>query len=66
MNLDYPNILTNHIDFCFLKLYFSVLTRKKIESINKQLVDVNWPNKAILKSALDNAAKEVLLSEKSF
>ena len=46
LNLDYSNVLTNQIDFCFPKLYFSPLIRTKIECINKQLlVYINWPNK---------------------
>ena len=35
LNLNYPNILTNQIDFCFPKLYFSPLIRTKMEFINK-------------------------------
>ena len=62
LNLDYTNILTSQIDFCFPKLRFSPLIRTKIECINKQLlVDVNWPNKAIWKSTLK---KDILLFEK--
>ena len=42
LNLDYPNILTNQIDFCFPKLYFGSLIRTKTECINKQpFIDVN-------------------------
>ena len=67
LNHGYPNILTNQINFCFSKLYFSPLIRTKIEYINKQLViDVNWPNKAFWKSALNKATKYILLFEKSF
>ena len=48
LNLDYPNILTNQLDFCFPKLYFSSLIRTKAECINKHpLINVNWPNKAM-------------------
>ena len=66
-NLDYPNMLTNQIDFRFPKLYFSPLIRNKIECINKQLlVYVNRPSKAIWESVLNNAIKYVLLFEKSF
>ena len=65
-NLDYPNILTNQIDFRFPKLHFRPLIRSKIEYINKQLlVDVNWSNKAIWKSALNKGTTYVLLFEKS-
>ena len=64
---DYPNILINQNDFSFPKLYFSPLIRTKIECINKQrLVDVNWPNKAIWKSELNKAIKNILLFEKLF
>ena len=64
---DYPNILINQIDFSFRKLYLSPLIRTKIECINKQrLVDVNWPNKAIWKSELNKATKNILLFEKLF
>ena len=53
LNLDYLNVLTNQIDFCFSKLYLSTLIRTKIECITKQLlVDINWPSKAIFNSAL--------------
>ena len=53
LNLDYPDILTDQIDFCFLKVYFSSLIRTKIECIDKQpLINVNRPNKAMWKSAL--------------
>ena len=42
LNLDYPDILTDQIDFCFLKVYFSSLIRTKIECINKQsLININ-------------------------
>ena len=48
LNLDYANILTNQIDFCFPKLYFNPLIWTKIGCINKLLLlDVNWRNKAI-------------------
>ena len=67
LNLDYPNILNNQIDFRFPKLYFSPLIRSKIEGINKQLlVDFNWPNKAIWKSVLNKTTNDVLLFKKSF
>ena len=53
LNFHYPNILTNQTDFCFLKLYFSLLNRTKTDSIKKQpLIDVTWPKKAMWKSAL--------------
>ena len=64
-NLDYPNILTKRIDYFFPKLYFSPLIWTKIECINKQLlVNVNQPNKAIWKPALNKATKDALLFEK--
>ena len=67
LSLNYPNILTNQINSCFSKLCFSPLIRTKIECINKQLlVDVNCPNKAIWKLALDKTKKDVLLLEKLF
>ena len=67
LNLDFSNILTNQIDFCFPKLYFSPFIRTKIERINKQLLfNVNRSNKAIRKLALTKATKEALLFEKSF
>ena len=41
LNLDYPNILTNPTDFCFPKLYFSLLIRTKTNGIKTQpLIDV--------------------------
>ena len=62
LNLDYPNILTKKTDFYFPKLYSSPLIGAKIECINKQLlVDINWSNKAIWKSALNKATKEILI-----
>ena len=65
LNLDYPNILTNPINFCFPKLYFSPLIQAKIECISKQLlVDVNSPNKA--KLVLNKATKDALLSRNHF
>ena len=67
LNLDYRNILTYEIDFCFPKLYFGPLIQTKGESINKQLlVNVNWPKKAIWKPALNKATKDVLLFQKLF
>ena len=66
LNLNYLNNLTNQIDCCFTKLCFSPLIQTQIECINKQLlVDVSWPNKAIWKSELNKATKDVLLFEKS-
>ena len=67
LNLNYANNLTNQTDFCLTKLYFSPLIQTKIEWINKQLlVDVNWLSKAIWKSGLNKAIKDVLLFEKLF
>ena len=44
-------------------LYLSPSIRTKIECNNKQLlVDVNWINKAIWKSAFSKAMKDVLLT----
>ena len=67
LNVDYPNILTSQTYFRFPKLYFSTLIQTKIEYFNKQLlIDVNWPNKSIWKSAVNKLTKDVLLFEKSF
>ena len=62
LNLDYLIKLSNEIDLCFLKLYFSPSIRAKIECIEKELlVDLNWSNKAIWKSALNRATKDVFV-----
>ena len=62
LNLGYLNKLTNQIDLCFPKLYFSPSIRAKIECIEKELlVHLNWSNKAIWKSALNRATKDVFV-----
>ena len=44
------------VDLCFPTLCFSSLFQTLMDCINKQLlVDVNWLNKAIMKSALCQA-----------
>ena len=64
-NLDYWNIFTNQIDFCFSKLSSGQLIRTNVECVNKQvLIEINWPSKAVSKSALNKATKEVLMIEK--
>ena len=58
-----PNNVAIQIYFCFPMLYLSPSIRTKIECNNKQLlVDVNWINKAIWKSAFSKAMKDVLLT----
>ena len=67
--IQFESWLSEYLDQrnCFPTLYFSALIRTKIEYINKQLLlDVNWPNKGIWKSALSKAIKYVLLFEKPF
>ena len=47
-------------------MYFNPLVQTKIECINKQLlVDVNQPNKAVWKSALNKATEGISLFEES-
>ena len=55
-HFDYLKVLTMEVDLCFPTLCFSSLFQTLMDCINKQLlVDVNWLNKAIMKSALCQA-----------
>ena len=60
-------VLSIQIVLCFPKSYCSPLIRTQTECINKKLlVDVNPFNKAISKSTLRKAFKDVLLWQISF
>ena len=61
-NSDQSTVFIVQIYFYLPKLYFSLLIGTQIDGINKQqLVLVNWLNKAIWKSALNIATKDLLL-----
>lgn len=63
----YQNVSIIQIEFCFPKLYFRKFIRTQMECISWQLlVDDNWLNKAIWKSALCKSIKHILLREIPF
>lgn len=57
---DNSNVLTDKIGFCFRNRNFSPLIQIQLDC-KQILLDVNWFNKTIWKSALSKAMRDVLL-----
>ena len=57
---DNSNVLTDKIGFCFRNRKFSPLIQIQLDC-KQILLDVNWFNKTIWKSALSKAMRDVLL-----
>lgn len=65
-DFSHKNVLTIKIDFCFPKLYFSLLIWTQMKCINKQLLrDVNWLYKCMSKSTWNKTILNVLLCQKT-